>query len=329
VIGGTSRRRRLALAAAVLGLAVLGVAGCGDDDGPGGPTVARVGSERISLDDLRRYLDANMLDDPDAPLEGADADRVRSRLFDALIEERLLADEARRRGIEVSEQEAEHSLHGDAPAPDDPLDDRPDVGFDVEEVPESTYVEIRRRLMVEKLQAEVLRELPPLTEDEVRAWVETHHDRLQPGEQLELRALAVPSVVEGKRIQREIARRRMTFNEAVVQHRQDPGQGTPFTVAVDTLSDTVREALETVKPGRTSDPLELNGEIYVFQLLARHPAANRSHEELMELARQEMQTNRRRQAYAELVGSLERTTRVRRYTRRLPFTYVADTPGQD
>lgn len=330
MIGGTSaRRRRLIPVAAALALAVLGAAGCGEGTGPGGPTVARVGSERISLDDLRRYLDANMVDEEDAPLDGADADRVRSRLFDALVEERLLADEARRRGIEVSDQEIEHYLRGDAPAPDEPLDDHPEVGFDVEEIPESTYVEVRRRLLVEKLQAEVLRGLPPLTDDEVRAWVEANHHRLQPGEQLELRAIAVPSEAEGKRIQREIARRRMTFNEAVVLHRQDPGQGTPFTVAVDILSDPLREALAKVKPGRTTDPLEMNGEIYVFQLLARHPAANRSDEELMELARQEMQTERRRQAYAELVSSLERTIRVRRFARRLPFTYVAETPGQD
>jgi len=64
--------------------------------------VASLNGDPVTLDQFREYLDESLSpeDEPDTALTGtepAELDRVRSRLFDIFIDERLLAGEARRR----------------------------------------------------------------------------------------------------------------------------------------------------------------------------------------------------------------------------------------
>lgn len=314
-------RGRLA-AAALLALPVL-LASIGCDNAPEN-AVAVVAGEPVTLADLERYLDANLAHEDDIVSGEPDeaADEVKSRLYDALIDERLLVAEAEARGIEVTDVEVRFYLDA---AVDPAVEDVPD---DVQGDGPDPEVEARRRLLVEKLQEEALRDTEPPTAADVQAHLDANRDRFQPGRMIELRAIAVPSEGEAKRLAREITRRRMTFNEAVVLHRQDPGQGAAMTMSEATLPDAVREALADVKRGGVAGPIEMNGEIYLFQLVSRIEPTSRGADELLRDARQDLEARRRRDAYDRLLAEVRRRYGVRRLTGRLPFPYVPDRPDE-
>ncbi len=72
------------------GLCLIVCACCGTAHDP----VANVGDIAVTLAELEQYLALNLLTDKDDPAGAADLDRVKSRLLDALVDEKRLLHEA-------------------------------------------------------------------------------------------------------------------------------------------------------------------------------------------------------------------------------------------
>ena len=219
--------------------------------------------------------------------------------------------EAERRGIVVEDHEVETYLGFDE--------------FEEDTEPSETVdpaALARARLMVEKLRDAVTGDLPEPAETEVAAYAERHRDRLLPERRLELRALAFDDEAQARRVYDEIRRRRMTFAEAVVLHETRPGQGLPQRVDWSNLSEELRGALEDLKPGRVSPPLELHGRHYLFQVESWLKEPEELELELVERARAELKALSRERAEREMIDGLRREYPVRIKTRRLPFRYV-------
>lgn len=306
------KERRLLWAACALALVVSAGPGCdrGPED-PGEAVVARLGDASLTLSQFQAYLDTQLLD---AGLGDADADgesEVKSRLFDAFIEERLMALEAERRGIVVEEQEVEAYLGFD----EFEEDAEPSEATDPAEL-------ARTRLMIEKLRDAVTSDLPAPAAAEVAAHAEEHRDRLLPERRLELRALAFDDEDRARSVYEEIRRRRITFAEAVVLHESHPGEGMPLRVDWSNLSEDLRGALEDLKPGRVSQPLAFHGSYYLFKVESWLKEPEELEAELLEQARTELETLGREQAERELIAELGRENPVRIKRRRLPFRYV-------
>jgi hypothetical protein len=281
---------------------------------------AEVAGQPIYVSDVEKYFEANLIEgDSTYGLQPEEMDRVKSRLFDGLIEERILYREAERRKIQVTDLEVETYLDmGAGEASDDP------------EVQAQRESEARQRLMVQKLQEQVIREQDPPTEDEVVDYAAENGDRLLPAQPVELRALQLESLSQAKRVYRDIRRKRITFNEAALVHDPSPGQALPLQRSWDSLSSELREALKDLKPGQISEPLELHGSIYLFQVgtWLKDPADQDV--ELLRRAKLELESIRRRQALNELVASLHEQSRVRIKVDNLPFAYTpADSDGSD
>jgi hypothetical protein len=177
--------------------------------------------------------------------------------------------------------------------------------------------------MVQKLVEEVTAAAARLSEAEVRAHAEEHRERLLPERRLELRALAFDSKEEAAKIHREIRRRRMTFNEAVVQYEKYPGQGRPQLIDWTSLSEEMRVALEDLKQGRVSPPLEFHGIYYLFEVGSWLREPEELERELLERSRRELQAASRQLAVDDLLRETSERTRVKLKLKRLPFSYVA------
>jgi hypothetical protein len=267
--------------------------------------VARLGEQPLYLVDLTAYLRENMPElGEDEEREREELDRVKSRLFDAFVEERLLLAEAERRGMAVDDWEIAAYLGiGDA---------------DGTATPEST---VRRRLMVQKLREGTILSLPPLTDEEVRAHAEQHGERLMSERRLELRALMLDSEEEAEKVRQNIRRRRMTFTEAVVAYEKYPGQGRAIPVAWSGLSREVRAALEELKVGQVSQPVEMQGNYYLFLIESWIKDPELLAAERLQRARRELEDLRRQQALEELLAELRERNEVKLELRRLPFRY--------
>lgn len=302
-------------------LLLVGVIACKDSStDPRLRPAAVVGGQPVCLSAVEKYFESNLIEDDstyDLPSEAMD--QVKSRLLDALVEERMLYVEAERREIQVTDREVEAYLDmGGGEAPEDP------------EQLASREIEARQRLMVQKLKEQVIREQDPPSEDEVADYAAEHGDRLLPVQPLELRALQLESLKQAKRVHNDIRRKRITFNEAALVHDPSPGQALPLQMSWDSLSSELREALKNLKPGQISEPLELHGSIYLFQVgtWLKDPADQDV--ELLRRAKLELESIRRRDALDTLVASLRKQSDVRIKAENLPFTYTpADPEGPD
>jgi foldase protein PrsA len=268
--------------------------------------VARLGERPLYLAELTSYLRDNMpeLSGGEEPAEEA-LERVKSRLLDALVEERLLLVEAERRGLVVEDWEVAAYIG---------MDEEEESGADAE-------VLARRRLMVQKLREGTILSLPPLTDGEIARYAEQHGERLMSERRLELRALMLESEEKAKKVYRDIRRRRITFTEAVVAYEKYPGQGRPIPVAWSGLSEEVRAALEKLKVGQVSQPVEMQGDFYLFKIESWINDPERLAAERLHRARRELEDLRRQQALEELLAELRERNEVRLELRRLPFRY--------
>jgi hypothetical protein len=281
---------------------------------------AVVGGQPIYVSDIEKYFESNLIeDDSTYDLPPGAMDQVKSRLLDALLEERMLYVEAERREIRVTDMEVETYLDmGGGEMPDDP------------ELRASRETEARQRLMVQKLQEQVIRDQTPPTDAEVTDYATEHGDRLLPVQPVELRALQLESLAQAKRVHRDIRRKRITFNEAALVHDPSPGQALPLQMSWDSLSSELREALKDLKPGQISEPLELHGSIYLFQVGAWLKDPADQNVELLRRARLELESIRRRDALETLIASLREQAAVRIESENLPFAYAPvdlDDPG--
>jgi len=287
-------------------------AGCGEP-GPRDPAntvIADLDDEPLMLDDLERYLSANLLaEEQGSPRPGHQA-AVRSRLLDALIDERLLLAEARRLGIEVTDREVEAYLG---------LDRETDEWT----VTEPRFREGHRRLMIHKLHEALARRQPAISDAEVARYLE----RAAPGppsRRLRFRSLMLDSAEQAEQVYRAIARDRMTFDEAVVTHGKYPGQGVPLEVDWDDLWEEHQAVLKELRPGRVSRPIELNGDVYIFRLESWLDAAPVAEEQRNERARQQLERLHRERLFEDLVRDLRGRTEIRVRIHRLPFEYIPE-----
>jgi hypothetical protein len=273
--------------------------------------VARLGEQPLYLAELDSYLRENMpeLSAGEEP-EQEELDRVKSRLFDAFVEERLLLAEAERRALVVEEWEIAAYLGTDV-VDTSTEGDGGDASRDL----------ARRRLMVQKLREGTILSLPPLTDEEVGEYAEKHGERLMSERRLELRALMLESEDEAGNVYRDIRRKRMTFTEAVVAYEKYPGQGRSIPVSWSSLSEEVRVELEKLKTGQVSPPVEMQGNYYLFKIESWIKDPERLTAERLQRARRELEDLRRQRALEELLAELRERNEVRLELRRLRFRY--------
>jgi parvulin-like peptidyl-prolyl isomerase len=298
-----------------LALLVCLAAGCAPGD-PHEIVVVYLGEEQLTLADLESYMRASLpqlADEGDQ--EALDLARARSRLLDAFIEERLLLAEAERRGLEVEDWEVEAYLGMD----------EPDQGDERQEV-EGRLLLARQRLMVQMLREGTILGLPPLEEEEVRRYAAQHGERLLSERRLQLRALLLASGEEAEKVRNDIRRRRITFDEAVAAYEAYPGQVHSVSVAWESLSEEVQQALDRLEPGRVSRPLSMQGSHYLIKVESWLDAPEQISSERQARARLELQNIRRQQALDELYMELRERYPVRIVRRNLPFRYIEEEP---
>jgi hypothetical protein len=307
--------RRLTPCLVLLGLCSIALA-CGVRAPASSPhePVAEVGELSVSREELDLYFAINLLTDDAEPQEPGDLDRVKSRLLDALVDEKTFLREAERRGLEVSELQIDAHLSADD-----------DGGSAVPRLSESRRRQlVRQRLVVQKLQDDIANRLPSPSEEEVRAYIDRSRGRLAPRERVRLRALRFESGDDAVLAAARLRDGRTSFADAAVTYGTDAGQGVLLEFSWASLPRDIRDALEDLAPGEVSRPVGFNGDTYLFQLESWRRNPSEMGEDLIRLAREELGRQRWREACDGLRRRLRGQTPVRIHEERLPFRYVPD-----
>jgi len=290
------------------------VIGCGGPAPIASPndTVAQVGELAVPRSEFDLYLSLNLLPGDEGDAGGSEGlDRVKSRLLDALIDEKTLFVEAQRRGLSVSDFEIDAYLGTD-------VEDEPVVGSLSDNRRRHL---VHQRMMVQKLQEAIANELPPADAGEVRAYIEQSRGRLVPRRRVRLRALRFESPDSATQVASRIHAGRMSFAEAVVNYETNPGQGVALDLSWDTLAPDVQQALDGLERGQVSRPVDFNGDTFLFQIDSWLTKPAQMDEELLRRAGIELERGRRRQASEELLLTLREKTPIRIHEERLTFRY--------
>lgn len=302
------------MAAVCLALCGLAV-GCGGANPSTQDAVAHVGDVPVSWAELELYLKLNLFTEEGGGLaDSGEQDRVKSRLIDALVDEKTFLIEAERRGLEVSDFEIDVYLAADVE----------DDAAELELSRDRRRLLVRQRLMVQKLQESIAEQLPPPSDDEVSAFIEQSRGRLEPRRRLRLRALRFDSADDARKAAERIHDGRMSFAEAVVTYEIDPGQGMLLERSWETLSPGVRAALDGLKPGEVTRPVDFHGDTFLFQLDSWLTDPSDVDEDLARRAREELERRRLREASDRLLRDLRAASPVRINEERLPFRYVPE-----
>jgi len=295
-------------------VAAMCAAGCGNDEvGPRrGGAVATLDGDPVAVAELERYLDGILRFEEDTePLQGADLDRVKSRLFDAFIEEEILLREAVRRGVEIADVEIDAYLA--RPESDEGESDA---------ITERSRETARKNLTIQKLRGAVVGVDAEAGPEEVEAYLEEHREALEADQQIVLRSLMVGTEANANRVRREILRGEMAFTEAVEVFGLTPDQGQPMEVSLRDLPQEIRDALEGLGSGEISEPVEFQGNVYLF--LVDVGPAKVGEERLRALAVSELLRLKSQKASDSFMNHLRAQVAVEIHLENLPFHYVPE-----
>ncbi len=278
-------------------------------------SVAHVGDTAVSLAELELYFMLNLLTDNEAESKDPNGlNRVKSRLLDSLIDEKTLIAEAERRGLEVSDLEIDTYLGSDV----ENGGDDPSVSQDRQRIL------AWQRLLVQKLQDGMARQLPQPPDEAVRSYIEQSDGRLAPQKRVRLRALRFDVPDDAAKVSTGITRGTTSFAEAVLTYETGPGQGVLLELSWDNFSDDLRDALSGLKPGQVSRPVDFHGETFLFQLEAWLADPSKMEEGLTNRARDELARERSWRAEEDLLRELREQTAVEVHRDRLPFRYLPE-----
>ncbi len=316
-----SPRRRLALA----GLALLAVAACGRPDdgrGPvsrvaglvqgrsGGRPVLEVGSRELTNADLRVYLEATGADAKGLPPESL------SRLYDRFVDETILLEAARERGIALEEDEKKEYLArlavesigatgagraGAAP---------PEGAFD--------------RLLVEKYIFLVVRGVR-VDEAEVHDYYERNKkDFLRQG-RVRVSQILVDSEEKAVSVLRRLERTgEKEFRRIAAEESAGPEAGRGGVMGVFQQGDLpadMEKVIFALDEGRTSQVVESAYGFHVFRLDRKHPPALQEESEAAAEIHKRIMAQKMKDALSLHLGGLKEALSWRTFPENLFFAY--------
>ena len=315
----TSIMKRILLLTLILLVTACGSRGTGV---PGRDVVATINGEPVLRTELDLYFRVNLLEPPEqeameGPPDEEELNRVRSRLFDAFMEERALLGEAHRREIQVSGEEIEADINLARAE-----------GHGVTDLALSSRRRLARtRLLIQKLQEEITSEIAPPSEEEVTSFAAQAEGLPTEGKHVLVRVLPFDSAELARKVHSDIRRDRTSFAEAAREYEDQPGQASPQQIRWARLPAPVREVLKDLKPGEVSAPLDHNGLVYLFQLQAWLEDADWLERERLRVARDQLIRLNGLEATFALMRALKETSAIQLHTEHLGFRYVPEPEG--
>jgi len=144
-----------------------------------------------------------------------------------------------------------------------------------------------------------------VSDEAVADYLREHRERLAAGGEIVLRSVVLGSAEEAAQ------HTPSSFEAAAI----------PVSVAERDLPAPVRDALAGLEPGALSGPIEIDGVVYLFQLVERVPGERDDAGEVERRARDELLRSRRREVVEGLLDELNRRYRPELRFANLPFRY--------
>jgi len=291
-------------------LGVLGVVGCGR--GTEVEAVVVLDGNPIPASEFELYVDSILgSGTEDQPLAGEDLDRVRSRLFDAFVDEEILLFEARRRGVTIADAEVDAYLGAAGPDSEAPTP-----------VTAAARRAAHRNLTIQKLRGAVVLVDSAIGEDEIATYLAEHRAELESDQPIVLRSLTAGTRANADRIRDDLASGKVSFGEAIEALGLGADQAQPMEVGLQDLPDEIRDAVSGLKSGEISEAVAFQGSIYLF--LVDVGPVKLGEPQLREKAMAELSRIKSQEASDRFLERLRSEIAVEVRHEVLPFSYVPE-----
>lgn len=319
-----TRRTPAALLAVLPILGLLLAAACGREEGQGpvsrvadlvqaklrGRPVLRVEKSEFVNADFRAYLDATGADAKGLPVESL------SRLFDRFVDEKILLEAARERGIVLSEDEKKESLARlavDAIAASE-------FGRTDTAPPEATF----DRLLVEKYTFLVVRDIQ-VDAGEVLAYYEQHKKDFLLQERVQVSQILVDTEEKAVSVLRRLERTgEPEFRMIALEESLGPESSKKGVMGVFQPGDLpvdMERVVFALDEGRTSQVVESAYGFHIFRLDRKFPPALQTESEAAPEIQKRIMAQKMKDVLAAHLGGLKDTLSWQVLSENLFFTY--------
>jgi parvulin-like peptidyl-prolyl isomerase len=324
-IGSRKMRRTPAALLAVLPiLGLLFAVACGREEGRGpvsrvaglvqaklrGRPVLRVEKSEFVNADFRAYLDATGAEAKGLPAESL------SRLFDRFVDEKILLEAARERGIVLSEDEKRESLARlavDAISASEP-------GRSETAPPEGTF----DRLLVEKYTFLVVRDIQ-VDASEVLAYYEQHKKDFLLQERAQVSQILVDTEEKAVSVLRRLERTgEPEFRTIALEESLGPESSKKGVMGVFQPGDLpvdMERVIFALDEGRTSQVVESAYGFHIFRLDRKFPPALQTESEAAPEIQKRIMAQKMKDVLAAHLGGLKDTLSWQVLSENLFFTY--------
>lgn len=294
--------RRCALLLAFI--AIL-LAGCKKKPATPPDVIARVGDRMITLADFKRYLERNA--GTDLAQMGPE---VATAMLDQYVEEVVLSEYAAAHGVEVPAEKIAAAVRSDAGA---------------------TVMEKRDEMRRQNLMADISGDVPPPTDDEVRAYYEQHPAEFKSGEEVHVRQILVHDEELASEIEQRL-KKGEAFEELSAQHSLAPNAkkgGEIGYVSRGELPKMFEDEIFSLKPGAVSGVIRTESSFHIFKVDERRPPGVIDLNTAAPVIREKLKEDALRQRITQLVQKARGEMSMAVLTRRLPFAYTGVLPKSE
>jgi peptidyl-prolyl cis-trans isomerase SurA len=277
--------------------------------------VATVGGDPISMKEFERYLSDNAGDDEDGEAEQANA--IKSRLLDQMIEERILLRASQGLGVTVSESEINDYLN--------------QIGVSEGEAEvaggegkEAFREKVRQSLVLQKVKDKAVLSKVEVTPGEVDDYLKKQPDTARIPRSVVLRQILIDDKSQAERLSMQLSKDAGRFEALARESSVAPDKGQARAFSEDELPGEIKDAVFKLAPGEVSPVLEYAGTFLIVQLVRKMDAQDADLREVKRRVQVDLFRKKGEQALERYIADLKKDTDIHVNRTILPFEYAGD-----
>ncbi|HYS77317.1 MAG TPA: peptidyl-prolyl cis-trans isomerase [Candidatus Dormibacteraeota bacterium] len=277
--------------------------------------VATVGGDPIPMKAFERYLTDNAGDAEDENAEQANA--IKSRLLDQMIEEQLLLRQTKGLSVTVSESEIDDYLsqigvtEGEAEV----------AGG---EGKEAFREKVRQSVILQKVKDKAVLSKVEVAPGEVEDYLKKQPEAARVRRSVVLRQILIDDRSLADRLSAQLARDPSRFEALARENSVAPDKGQARIYTDEELPVELRESLFRLEPGQVSPVLENAGTYLIFQLVRKMEAKDADLDEVRHRVQLELFRKKGEQALERYIADLKKDTEIHVHRAVLPFEYAGE-----
>ena len=278
-------------------------------------TVATVGGDPIPMKAFERYLTDNAGDAEDENAEQANA--IKSRLLDQMIEEQLLLRQSKGLSVTVSESEIDDYLNqigvteGEAEV----------AGGDGKE---AFREKVRQSVILQKVKDKAVLSKVEVTPGEVEDYLKRQPEAARVPRSVVLRQILIDDRSLADRLAAQLARDSSRFEALARENSVAPDKGQARTYTDEELPVELRESVFKLEPGQVSPVLENAGAYLIFQLVRKMESKDADLDDVRHRVQLELFRKKGEQALERYIADLKKDTEIHVNRAVLPFEYAGE-----